>query len=77
MVERAEELLLSLGFRQMRVRIHGTLARLELLPQDFTRMLDEHTRTLIYDTLKSYGFSYISLDLKGYRTGSMNETLQH
>ena len=75
MVERAEELLLSLGFKQMRVRIHGTLARIELLPEDFTRILHEDTRTLIYDSLKSYGFSYVSLDLKGYRTGSMNETL--
>ena len=75
MVERAEELLLSLGFKQMRVRIHGRLARIEILPDDFTRILDDHTRTLIYDSLKSYGFSYVSLDLKGYRTGSMNETL--
>ena len=62
MVERAEELLLSLGFKQMRVRIHGRLARIEILPDDFTRILDDHTRTLIYDSLKSYGFSYVSLD---------------
>ena len=77
MVERAEGFLQDLGFKQMRVRIHGTLARIELLPQDFHRILQEDLRTKIYDALKSYGFSYISLDLKGYRTGSMNETLQH
>lgn len=76
MVERAESLLLSLGFRQMRVRIHDRIARIELLPEDFTRMLDEEMRTKIHDELKSYGFSYVTLDLKGYRTGSMNETLR-
>lgn len=75
MVERAEGLLLSMGFTQMRVRIHGTLARIELLPEDFSRILDESTRTKIYDSLKDYGFSYVSLDLRGYRTGSMNELL--
>ena len=75
MVERAEELLLSMGFKQMRVRIHGKLARIEILPEDFTHILHEDTRAKIYDALKSYGFSYVSLDLKGYRTGSMNETL--
>ena len=76
MVERAEELLLSMGFKQMRVRLHGSLARIELLPEDFPRILHEDIRTKIYDTLKSYGFSYVSLDLKGYRTGSMNETIK-
>ncbi|MBQ7221720.1 MAG: ATP-dependent sacrificial sulfur transferase LarE [Synergistaceae bacterium] len=75
MVERAEGLLLGFGFRQMRVRIHGKLARIEILPEDFPRILDEATRTKICDALKGYGFSYVSLDLKGYRTGSMNETL--
>ena len=76
MVERAEELLLSMGFKQMRVRLHGSLARIELLPEDFPSILHEDIRTKIYDTLKSYGFSYVSLDLKGYRTGSMNETIK-
>ena len=75
MVERAEGLLLSMGFTQMRVRIHGTLARLELLPEDFSRILEEAARAKIYDALRGYGFSYVSLDLRGYRTGSMNELL--
>lgn len=75
MVEKAEEYLMSLGFRQMRVRIHGNLARLELMPEDFARMLDDSLRMQVYETIKGYGFSYVSLDLKGYRTGSMNEIL--
>ncbi|MCC8075770.1 MAG: ATP-dependent sacrificial sulfur transferase LarE [Clostridiales bacterium] len=75
MVERAEGLLLELGFRQMRVRIHGKIARIELLPKDFPRLLAEDTRRLVYDRFKSYGFTYVALDLLGYRTGSMNETL--
>ena len=73
MVGRAENFLLDLGFKQMRVRIHGDIARIEILPEDFTRIID--LRTKIYDELKQLGFSYVTLDLKGYRTGSMNETL--
>lgn len=77
MVDKAEQLLLDEGFNQFRVRIHGdNVARIELQPKDFPRMLDEEFRIRIYDTFKSYGFAYVSLDLKGYRTGSMNETLQ-
>ncbi len=75
MVDQAEQLLLDLGFRQVRVRIHGTIARIELLPEDFPRLLAEDTRRLVYDRFKSYGFTYVALDLLGYRTGSMNETL--
>jgi uncharacterized protein len=75
MVERAEDLLREQGFRQFRVRIHGTNARIELLPEDIPRMLDENIRKEIVDKLKRYGFNYITLDLEGYRTGSMNEVL--
>ena len=76
MVDRAEQFLLDEGFSQFRVRIHGdNLARIEIQPKDFSRMLEEDYRIRIYDTLQSYGFTYVSLDLKGYRTGSMNETL--
>ncbi len=77
MVERAEELLQSLGFRQMRVRLHGKMARIEIMPDDFSRILQDKIRTHIYDSLMALGFSYVTLDLKGYRTGSMNETLTH
>jgi uncharacterized protein len=75
MVDKAEQLLLDLGFHQLRVRIHGKLARIEVEPEELGRLMEEETRTKIYDALKSYGFSYVTLDLKGYRTGSMNETL--
>ncbi len=73
MVDRAEQLLLDLGFRQLRVRIHGTMARIEILPQDFAKLLSEDVRTGIYTQLRALGFSYVALDLQGYRTGSMNE----
>ena len=76
-VDRAEQLLLDLGFTQVRVRVHGSesgkLARIELLPEDFNKALE--LRTEISEKLKSYGFTYVSMDLQGYRTGSMNETL--
>ena len=75
MVERSEELLMSMGFRQIRVRVHGDVARIEIMPEDFPRMIQDETREKIYDALKSYGFSYAALDMKGYRPGSMNETL--
>lgn len=75
MVEQAEELLREKGFSQFRVRMHGNLARIEVLPQDMQLLLQEDFRLLIHDKLKKIGFDYISLDLKGYRTGSMNETL--
>lgn len=74
MVERAEQLLLGLGFRQMRVRIHGNIARIEVLPEDFEALLCQ--REQILTAFRSFGFSYICMDLQGYRTGSMNETLQ-
>ena len=75
MVERAEELLMSMGFRQIRVRVHGDIARIEILPEDFQRIIQNETRAKIYDSLKSFGFHYVALDMKGYRSGSMNETL--
>lgn len=74
-VERSEELLMSMGFRQVRVRVHGDIARIEIMPEDFPRIIQDEIREKIYGALKDYGFSYISLDMKGYRSGSMNETL--
>ena len=75
MVDRGEQLLLDLGFHQMRVRIHGNMARIEVLPEDFPRLMEEETRNLVVRELKSCGFAYVTMDLQGYRTGSMNETL--
>ena len=73
MVDKAEQLLLDLGFHQLRVRIHGTIARIEVLPDEFEKLLQN--RTQIVTAFKGYGFSYVTMDLLGYRTGSMNETL--
>lgn len=76
MVEQGEQLLFSLGFHQFRVRIHGTLARIELLPEELDRLLTPELRAEIAEKFRSFGFSYVTLDLQGYRTGSMNEGLQ-
>lgn len=75
MVEQGEQLLFSLGFHQFRVRIHGTLARIELLPEEMERLLTPELRAEIAEKFRSFGFSYVTLDLQGYRTGSMNEGL--
>ncbi len=75
MVDKAEQLLLDLGFHQVRVRVHGTMARIEVLPEELTRITQDEIRQKISRELRDLGFSYVTLDLAGYRTGSMNETL--
>jgi len=75
MVDKAEAYLRSLGFMQLRVRCHGRLARIELLPEDIKRVFAEDLNRVINDKLKEIGFQYVSLDLIGYRTGSLNEVL--
>lgn len=77
MVERAEELLHDLGFYQVRVRVHGEMARIEVMPEEFGKIMEESVRQTIAGKLETYGFSYVALDMKGYRTGSMNEILEH
>ena len=74
MVEKAEEALLDLGFKQLRVRIHGeNLARIEVLPAELEKLLA--SRQKILKALHQAGFAYITMDLQGYRTGAMNEVL--
>ncbi|MBR1756190.1 MAG: ATP-dependent sacrificial sulfur transferase LarE [Alphaproteobacteria bacterium] len=75
MVDHAEQLLLDMGFHQVRVRIHGLIARIEILPAEFAKIMIPETREKIYTEFAKYGFSYTTLDLRGYRTGSMNETI--
>ena len=75
MVEQAEQLLFELGFRQFRVRMHGMLARIEALPEELERLTEPEVRKKVYTRFSELGFTYVTLDLKGYRTGSMNETL--
>lgn len=74
MVDRAEQLLLDLGFHQVRVRIHGKLARIETDPSEFEKLLS--VREQVVSALRALGFSYATMDLTGYRTGSMNEALK-
>lgn len=76
MVEQAEDCLRALGFKQMRVRIHGNLARVEVDPEDIGRFMDSSLRERICDEIKKAGFAYVALDLQGYRSGSLNETLR-
>lgn len=79
MIDKGEQLLFDMGFKQFRVRSHGEnnkLARIELLPEDFDKIMDVTVRDKINTEFKNYGFNYTSLDLKGYRTGSMNETIK-
>lgn len=75
MVDKAEQLLLDMGFRQVRVRIHGTIARIEVLPEEIAGLVEEKNRTEISACFHALGFSYVSVDLDGYKTGSMNLTL--
>ena len=75
MAEQAERFLLDSGFRQVRVRIHGDIARIEVLPADFERIVS--FREQVTAELKTIGFRYVCLDLNGYRTGSLNEALNH
>jgi uncharacterized protein len=75
MVDAAEQLLLDKGFTQVRVRIHGQMARIEVLPEALPRLVTEPLRTEITSALRALGFTYVTVDLLGYRTGSMNETL--
>lgn len=71
----AEEYLLELGFEQLRVRYHGDIARIELPKQDFEKMLYKDTSRKVYKYFKGLGFVYTALDIKGYRTGSLNESI--
>lgn len=74
MVERSEQLLFDLGFKQFRVRIHSNIARIEVLPYEFEKLLN--SKNLVVSQLKKFGFQYVTMDLTGYRTGSMNETIK-
>ena len=63
------------GCHQVRVRIHGMIARIEILPEEFPKLIADENRSRITKAFKEYGFTYVTMDLTGYRTGSMNETL--
>ncbi len=74
-IDAAEEYLKSQGFSQLRVRHHDRIARIEITPQDFPRIVADEMRSAIVENLKKIGYLYVTIDLAGYRTGSMNEPI--
>jgi uncharacterized protein len=74
-VERGEEFLRAYGFREFRVRVHGDLVRLELAPDELERALNKNFAEMALEQFSTLGFKYVTLDLKGFRSGAMNEVL--
>lgn len=75
-VGRAEEFLAELGLRQFRVRVHGDIARIEVPKEDMPLFLDDSVSKKVVERFKALGYTYITLDIQGYRMGSMNEPLR-
>lgn len=75
-VEQAENVLRDAGFRQLRVRVHGDIARIECLPDDLPKLVDPPVRDRIAQELKALGYRYVTVDLQGYRSGSLNEVFK-
>lgn len=75
-VERGEEIVRQLGFREFRVRVHDELVRLEIAPTEMARALDLTITEKLADRFRKLGFKYVTLDLHGYRSGAMNEVLK-
>lgn len=76
-IERGESKLRALGFRQMRVRHHGDVARIEIAPEEMPRALQIEMAARIAAAFKQLGFKFVTLDLEGYRTGALNESLKN
>ncbi len=74
-IDRAEEALHDRGFAQVRVRDHGDVARIEVPPEDIARLTAEDARADLTEAVQAAGYKYVAVDLKGYRTGAMNEVL--
>jgi len=74
-IEQAEEVLAELGFTQFRVRDHGDIARIEVAQDEIAAAARDDIRARLVSRLKALGYTYVALDLAGYRTGSLNETL--
>ncbi len=75
-IAKAEEFLHDLGIRQLRVRHHDTIARIEVEPADLLTLTEEATRAKVTEYFRSIGYSYVTLDLEGFRSGSLNEVLE-
>ncbi|MCX6657576.1 MAG: ATP-dependent sacrificial sulfur transferase LarE [Euryarchaeota archaeon] len=76
MIEEAEEFLKAKGFDDVRVRMHGDMARVEISPKDISMLASPGMRVSVTKKLRSLGFTYVSVDLEGYRMGSLNEVLR-
>jgi uncharacterized protein len=74
MIYKAEKLLRDLGFRQVRVRHHDKIARIEVERTEIPRLLEDQISRVVTDGLRNIGYMYVTVDLLGYRTGSMNES---
>jgi uncharacterized protein len=74
-VDQAEAALKQLGFRQVRVRHHGEIARIEIAGTEMNLAFDPEIGRRMASAIKALGFRYVTLDLEGYRTGSLNESL--
>ena len=75
LVDQAEDFLFKLGFNQVRVRHYGNLARIEILKEEMARLMNGSLREKVVSHLKEIGYHYVTLDLQGFRSGSMNEVL--
>lgn len=75
-IEKAEKYMMDRGFRAIRVRCHDNLARIEVDKNDKSKLFNEELLYEISDKLKEFGFTYVTLDLEGYRVGSFNETIE-
>lgn len=73
-IDKSEQAIRSLGIRQVRVRTHGEIARIEVEPQEMTKLLENNLE--IISKLREYGYTYVTMDLTGYSSGSMNKVLQ-
>jgi uncharacterized protein len=74
-IDKMEQFLMDLGFRQVRVRHHGDMARIEVSAEERRKIFDTDLMDRIHEKFRQFGFAYVALDLKGYRTGSMNEVI--
>lgn len=74
-IEKAEKYMMSIGFRAVRVRCHGDIARIEVNKNDRSRLFNVELLDSISSKLKEFGFKYVTLDMEGYRVGSFNETI--
>ncbi len=77
MIDMAEQFLLDLGFSQVRVRMHDKLARVEVQQEEIRSFMENEVRIKVVEKLKKIGFTYVAVDMSGYRTGSMNEGMNN